>query len=181
VTHWLKVEPIFIPFKIALNAAFSTGQIASNSLKLNHKIKYSKAKLEALVRECIEVKKLTFVETIITLGVSLTTVLRICRTIKIGRYSDQIPSEMRSNSSQQPYGWKSVNGVLEKELKEWQCVELMFQLREQGLSLHKIAAELTHRKVPTKNGGRWFAKSISQILKFNEKFLINQPNDRRIK
>ncbi len=181
MTHWLKVEPIFIPFKIALNAAFSASQIASNSLKLNHKIKYSKAKLEALVRECIEVKKLTFVETIITLGVSLTTVLRVCRTIKIGRYSDQIPSEMRSNSSQQPYGWKSVNGVLEKELAEWRCVELMFQLREQGLSLHKIAIELTHRKVPTKNGGRWFAKSISQILKFNEKFILNQPNDRRIK
>jgi hypothetical protein len=87
---------------------------------------------------------------------------------------------MRSNSSQQPYGWKSVNGVLEKELAEWRCIELMFQFRQQGLSLHKIAAELTHRKVPTKNGGRWFAKSISQILKFNEKFLINQPNDRRI-
>ncbi len=115
MTHWLKVEPIYIPFKVALNAAFSIDQIASNSLKLNHKTKYSKAKLEALVRECIEVKKLSFVETILTLGVSLTTVLRVCRTLKIGRYSDQIPSEMRSNSSQQPYGWKSVNGVLEKE------------------------------------------------------------------
>ncbi len=181
MTHWLKVEPIFIPFKIALNAAFSTSQIASNSLKLNHKIKYSKAKLEALVRECIQIKKLTFVETIITLGVSPTTVRRICRTINIGRYSDQVPSWMRSNSSQQPYGWKSVNGILEKEPSEWRCVELMFQLRREGLSLHKIAAELTYRKVPTKNGGRWFAKSISQILKFNEKFLINQPNDRRIK
>ena len=57
----------------------------------------------------------------------------------------------------------------------------MFKLREQGRSLHKIVAELTHRKVPTKNGGRWFAKSISQILKFNEKFILNHPNDRRIK
>jgi hypothetical protein len=56
VAHWLKVEPIFIPFKIALNAAFSTDQIAANSLKLKHKIKYSKAKLEALIRECIELK-----------------------------------------------------------------------------------------------------------------------------
>jgi hypothetical protein len=181
VTHWLKVEPIYISFKLALNAVFSSDQIAANSPKLKHKIKYSKAKLEALVRECIEVKKLSFVETIITLGVSLTTVLRVCRTLKIGRYSDQIPSEMRSNSSQQPYGWKSVNGILEKEPSEWRCVELMFQLRHQGFSLHKIAAELTHRKISTKNGGRWFAKSVSQILKFNEKFLINQPNDRRIK
>ncbi|MCM0607259.1 MAG: recombinase family protein [Xanthomonadaceae bacterium] len=173
MTHWLKVEPIFITFKIELSSSFSSSPTPANSLKLNHKIKYSKAKLEALVRECIEVKKLSFVETIIALSVSPTTVRRICRTIKIGRYSDQIPSGMRSNSSQQPYGWKSVNGILEKEPSEWRCVELMFQLRQDGLSLHKVAAELTHRKVPTKNGGRWFAKSISQILKFNEKFLIN--------
>lgn len=181
MTHWLKVEPIFIPFKITISNGSFSGTIAANSSKLKQKTKYSKAKLEALVLECIETQKLSFTETIITLGVSLTTVLRVCRTLKIGRYSDQIPSELRSNSSQQPYGWKSVNGVLEKDPAEWRCVELMFQFRNQGFSLHKIAAELTHRKIPTKNGGRWFAKSISQILKFNEKFLNNQTNDRRIK
>lgn len=181
VTHWNKVEPIFIPFRLNLTVKFATNSTASNSLKLKQKMAYSKAKLEALVRECIEAKKLSFTDTVLELGVSPTTVRRICRTLKIGRYSDQIPLERRSNSSQQPYGWKSVNGILEKEPSEWQCVKLMHQLREQGMSLHKIAAELTDRKIPTKNGGRWFAKSISQILKFNEKFLIKQPNDRRIK
>jgi hypothetical protein len=181
VTHWLKVEPIFIPIKKQIYSNFSNSSIAANSLKLSHKNKYSKSKLETLIYECVVVKKLTFVEIIVTLGVSLTTVLRVCRTLKIGRYSDQIPLELRSNSSQQPYGWKSMNGVLEKEPDEWRCVELMFQFRNQGLSLHKIAAELTHLKIPTKNGGRWFAKSVSQILKFNEKFLKTQPNDRRIK
>ena len=181
MTHWNKVEPFFITFRVELFTKSNSSTITANSSKLKQKMSYSKAKLEALVRDCIEVKKLSFTDTILELGVSLTTVLRVCRTLKIGRYSDQIPSELRSNSSQQPYGWKSVNGVLEKEPREWQCVELMFKLRDQGLSLHKIAAELTQRKVPTKNGGNWFAKSISQILKFNEKFLNNQPNDRRIK
>jgi hypothetical protein len=181
VTHWYKVEPFFIPFRIKLYSKSGSGATIANSSKLNQKVTYSKAKLEALVRDCIEVKKLSFTDTILELGVSLTTVLRVCRTLKIGRYSDQIPKTLISNSSQQPYGWKSVNGVLEKEPREWQCVELMFKFRKQGLSLHKIAAELTHRKIPTKNGGKWFAKSISQILKFNEKFLNNQPHDRRIK
>ncbi len=181
MTDWSKVEPIFIPIKKLINAYCKNTQSADKSSKRLHKSNYSRAKLEFLVRECIEVKRLSFTETILTLGVSLTTVLRVCRTLKIGRYSDQIPSELRSNSSQQPYGWKSANGLLEKEPNEWRCVELMFQFRSQGLSLHKIAAELTHRKIPTKNGGRWFAKSISQILKFNEKFLNNQTNDRRIK
>jgi len=50
----------------------------------------------------------------------------------------------------------------------------MFRLRRQGLSLHKIVKELKHFKVPTKNGGRCFAKTISQILKFNEKFLTDR-------
>lgn len=181
MTHWNKVEPFHVKFHISLNELLARSSIASNSLKLKQKIKHSKAKLEALVSDCMVTRNLSFVDTILELGVSPTTVRRICRTLKIGRYNDQIPSEHRSNSSQQPYGWKSINGVLEKEPNEWRCVELMYQLRSQGLSLHKIAAELSHRKVPTKNGGKWFAKSISQILKFNEKFLINQPHDRRIK
>ena len=150
-------------------------------LNLKGNLPLSKQELAAKIKEAFEVEKHSFVEVVIGFGVSPTTVRRICRTFGIGRYSDQIPSELRSNSSQQPYGWKSANGVLEKEPTEWQCVELMFQLRSQGLSLHKIAAELTHRNIPTKNGGRWFAKSVSQILKFNEKFLKTQPNDRRIK
>ena len=160
------------------NSHHNLGRFYSN---LQGKLPLSKQELAAKIEEAFEVEKLSFVDVVISLGVSPTTVRRICRTLGIGRYSDQIPSELRSNSSQQPYGWKSVNGVLEKEPSEWRCVELMFQFREQGLSLHKIAAELTHRKIPTKNGGKWFAKSISQILKFNEKFLINKPNDRRIK
>lgn len=150
-------------------------------VNLQGNLPLSKHELAIKIKEAFEVEKLSFVEVVLGFGVSPTTVRRICRTLKIGRYSDQIPSELRSNSSQQPYGWKSVNGILEKDPTEWRCVELMFQFRNQGLSLHKIAAELTHRKIPTKNGGRWFAKSISQILKFNEKFLNNQPNDRRIK
>jgi len=181
VTDWLKVEPIIIPIRKEILSSNTSSTIAANTLKLKDKIKYSKQKLESLVRDCIVVQKLSFTDTVITLGVSPTTVRRVCRTLKIGRYNDQIPSELRSNSSQQPYGWKSVNGVLEKDPAEWRCVEMMFKFREEGLSLHKIAAELTHRKIPTKNGGKWFAKSISQILKFNEKFFNNQPTDRRIK
>ncbi|MCM0607270.1 MAG: recombinase family protein [Xanthomonadaceae bacterium] len=160
------------------NSHHNLGRFYSN---LQGNLPLSKQELAAKIKEAFEVEKLSFVDVVLDLGVSPTTIRRICRTLEIGRYSDQIPSELRSNSSQQPYGWKSVNGVLEKEPSEWRCVELMFQLREQGLSLHKIAADLTHRKIPTKNGGRWFSKSISQILKFNEKFLNNQTNDRRIK
>lgn len=174
------IGQIAYSFDLSIPSILNLRGTAPNNLNLNGKLPLSKQELAVKIREAFEVKRLSFVEVILELGVSPTTIRRICRTLKIGRYSDQIPSELRSNSSQQPYGWKSVNGVLEKEPSEWQCVELMFQFRNQGLSLHKIAAEFTHREIPTKNGGRWFAKSISQILKFNEKFLNHQPNDRRI-
>jgi len=48
---------------------------------------------------------------------------------------------------------------------------MMFKSLEKGHSLHKIAAELTQRKIFIKNGGKWVAKSITQIFKFNENFL----------
>ncbi len=180
MTEWVKIEPVVIPIsRSALDKLYSD-PIAANPSKVKDKIKHSKARLEALVRECIEGRKLSFTDTVLELGVSPTTVRRVLRTIKIGRYNEQIPSELRSNSSQQPYGWKSVNGILEKQPSEWRCVELMFKLRSQGLSLHKIAAHLNAQKIPTKNHGQWHAKSVSQTLKFNEKFLINQSTDRRI-
>lgn len=170
---WVKTEPTWLNFSKPIHNQKSKSPQATNTANLQEKIKYSKSKLEALIKECFEVRKLSFTDTVIEVGVSPTTVRRVCRTLKIGRYSEQIPLELRSNSSQQPYGWKSINGVLEKDPAQWRYVELIFQLREQGLSLHKIADHLTHLKVPTKNGGQWFAKTISQIMKFNQQF-INQ-------
>lgn len=171
VTLWSKVEPITLEFSEEISITLKSNEIGSNAATLHRNHTYSKAKLHELVRECFEVKKLSFTDTIIELGVSPTTVRRVCRTLKIGRYQVEIPLGLRSNSSQVPYGWKSVLGVLEKEPREWRCVEMMYKLQEQGKSLHKIAAELTRREVPTKNGGKWFAKTVSQILKFNSKFL----------
>lgn len=59
---------------------------------------------------------------------------------------------------------------------EWGWVEKIQSLRAQEASLHKIADFLTEHKVPTKNGGRWFAKTISQILKFNEGIQLRSGN-----
>ncbi len=123
-----------------------------------------------LVRECIEVKKLTFIDTVIKLGVSPTTVRRVCRTLKIGRYREQNASDHLSNSSQVPFGWKSVNGFLEKDPVEWGWIEQMQQFRREGKSLHWTAKQMELLGVKTKNGGRWHAKTVSQILKYNQGF-----------
>lgn len=36
--------------------------------------------------------------------------------------------------------------------------------RERGDSLHKIAARLNEKGVPTKNGKRWYASTVRHIL-----------------
>jgi hypothetical protein len=127
-----------------------------------------------LVRECVEVKELSCTDTTIELGVSPTTVRRVCRTLKIGPYREQIPSERRSKSSQIPYGWKRVNGVLEKDPIEWDWIEQMQQFRREGKSYHWIARQMELLGVKTKNSGKWHAKTISQILILNAPHLESE-------
>lgn len=59
--------------------------------------------------------------------------------------------------------------VLKRELdvSEQKIIGRMREARRDGVSLHAIARALTSEGVPTKNGGRWYAKSISQILECN--------------
>jgi hypothetical protein len=167
VTVWNKVEPIFIEFSVAISPVSRLNINNPNSKESRDKLPISRLKLGELIRECVEVKKMSFVDTVMYLGVSSTTVRSICRTLKDGRYRDQIPGEIRANSSQVPFGWKSVNGFLEKNPEEWRCIEMMFKFREEGKSLHWIANELTRLGIKTKNGRKWYAKTVSQILMLN--------------
>jgi hypothetical protein len=57
---------------------------------------------------------------------------------------------------------------LEKNPTEWVHVEQMQQFRMEGKSFHWIAAEMTKLGIKTKNGGKWHAKTVSQIIKFNK-------------
>lgn len=170
VTSFTNTEPVIIEFSIEIKPTPKLRINDPNSLRSKNKIPTTRQKLEELVRECIDVKKMSFVDTVLYLGVSSSTIRRICRTLKIGRYSNPWYLGPRLNSSQVPFGWNSVHGFLEKNIEEWGIVEKMFFLRVEGKSLNWIAAEMTRLEIKTKNGGKWYAKTISQILKFNEKF-----------
>ena len=39
-------------------------------------------------------------------------------------------------------------------------------LKERGLSLRAIAAELAKREVPTANGGKWHALGVRNLLRY---------------
>jgi len=67
-----------------------------------------------------------------------------------------------------PYGYDldedGVNLVANED--EQRVLELVAELRERGLSLRKIAAELTRRQVTTKNGNTtWTHSTVQGILK----------------
>ncbi|MCC7442690.1 MAG: recombinase family protein [Bdellovibrionales bacterium] len=125
--------------------------------------------LEAELKRLIVEERRSIRATSDTLGVGQKTLRSICRTLRIGPYAPVRAGERRSRSSQVPYGWRSIGGVLAPEPTEMKWVQLARQMRSEGASLHEIARTLNDRQVPTKNGGRWHAKTISQILDFNDR------------
>ncbi len=63
-----------------------------------------------------------------------------------------------------PLGYTRINDSLEKDEKEWEIVNLIFQLRSEKISYAKIAEELNNRGIPGKKGGKWYASSIRYIF-----------------
>lgn len=171
VTDWLNVEPITSSFEVTILPQNKAAQNSSKYTDLKDMNTIPQEQLVSALKVHFEVEKRSLSEAVLILHVSPTTVRRLCRTFKIGKFSDQIPPELKANSSQVPYGWNSINGILEKDLEQWGNVEWIFKERTQGSSLHKIAREMNFKRIKTKNKGRWFAKTISQVLKFNAKFL----------
>lgn len=68
--------------------------------------------------------------------------------------------------SRPAYGWKSSKDKkLEQQPDEVNTVKLVFQLKNDGMSLSKIAQYLNQRNVKGRDGRKWSASSISNMLK----------------
>lgn len=63
-----------------------------------------------------------------------------------------------------PLGYVRVNDSLEKDEKEWEIVNLIFQLRSEKISYSKIAEELNNRGIPGKRGGKWYAGTVRYVF-----------------
>jgi len=73
----------------------------------------------------------------------------------------------RQAYSPTPYGFDRVEKELLENSQEQEIIAQIFTWRQSGWSLRKIAAELNHRGVPTKRGGKWYAATIRYLLKNN--------------
>lgn len=72
-----------------------------------------------------------------------------------------------------PMGYKSLNGTgkLEIESSEIPIVKEVFLLREEGLVLDKIAAELNKKGFKTRKGKTFHAATVQRILKHRDWYL----------
>ncbi len=61
-------------------------------------------------------------------------------------------------------GYKVSGGKLEKIEAEMEIVDRILAMREQGLTLRAIAGSLNKEGVPTKRGGKWYAKTVSNVI-----------------
>ena len=63
-----------------------------------------------------------------------------------------------------PLGFERIEDTLRKDKGEWEIVDYIFQLREEGLSYWKIAEDLNNRGIPGKRGGKWYAGTVRYIV-----------------
>lgn len=68
--------------------------------------------------------------------------------------------------SRPAYGWRaSQDKKLEQHPDEVDTVKLVFQLKNDGMSLLKIAQYLNERNIKGRDGGKWSTSSLSNMLK----------------
>jgi DNA invertase Pin-like site-specific DNA recombinase len=70
----------------------------------------------------------------------------------------------RQAYSPTPFGYDREGDALSANPQELQIVTLIQAWREEGLSLGKIARELTRRRIPTKRGGAWYPATVKYLL-----------------
>jgi len=63
-----------------------------------------------------------------------------------------------------PYGFRREGDRLFPVEEELHILEVMQDFRSQGKSYQWIATYLTERKIPTKNGGKWYPATVRRML-----------------
>lgn len=64
-----------------------------------------------------------------------------------------------------PFGYRELEGRLVVVKKEARIVAEIIELREQGHTLMSIAGKLNGRGIQGKNGGKWYASTVSYLIK----------------
>lgn len=72
--------------------------------------------------------------------------------------------------SHTPYGYDRLENDLIKNAAEQATIAMMKSLKDSGYGTRKIATHLNKQGIKSKHGGKWYAKTVDQVLK-REKLL----------
>lgn len=92
-------------------------------------------------------------------GVASTTIFN---TMKRNRLKRRSPQEARKTNP--PFGYSWLSGKLVVNPVEYKTVQLIRDLHEYGMRPYHIEKHLNKQKIPTRNGGKWFARIITNII-----------------
>ena len=165
---WSITEPLWADFDVDISVSQAPRRFGDKSRENKDKFGMDRVAAKAELERLLSGEKLTFEAAAVRLKMSATTVRRWCRTLGIGRYArDELKSGRQSTSSQIPFGWSAEHGLLKEKPEEAKWVLSAQKMRAAGESFGSIAKHFQTMGVATKNGGRWHAKTIWQILEFN--------------
>jgi hypothetical protein len=170
VTVWRIIEPILIEVAYQYPQGLTAVITETNRSKTQESIKkipVERREVEDEVRRLVVNEKRSVADVCALLRLGGRTVRGICRTFRIGPYAEVKAGAIRRRTSQVPFGWMPVGNGLVECPSEMKWVRYAFRRHDQGISLNGIAREFNEKRVPTKNGGTWHAKTIFQVLKFN--------------
>ena len=77
-----------------------------------------------------------------------------------------------------PFGWDAVDGHLVANPGEQGTLTRIRELRDSGLSYHRVAASLDSEGHSTKRGGPWRAASVRVVLRTAGQLEVSGPSDR---
>jgi len=75
-------------------------------------------------------------------------------------------AEMRAQgrvTNHAPFGWRAEGDYLVRDEDEQATLARLVELREEGLSFHKVADLLNQERHPTKRGGPWQAMTVRNV------------------
>ncbi|MEO7163041.1 MAG: recombinase family protein [Bdellovibrionia bacterium] len=169
MTQGLIAEPLWLDFEAEITGESDVLFDDVNPLTSKQEVLLPVVDLTAKIEQLLRSEKYSLEQVAQEVGISLTTVRRIGRTLGLGRHSlaAQQAGALFSCSSQTPFGWTVEQGVLREAPEEMKWVHLAKEMRAVGKSFRGIARFFTEKGVPIKNGGRWHGKTVIQILNFN--------------
>lgn len=114
-----------------------------------------------IIKKCVPLyeKGYSLAQTSEITGVASTSIFKVMKTLKRKRRSSQ-----KARKTNPPFGYSWLSGKLVINPVEYKTILLIRDLHESGMLPYQIEKYLNEQKVPTRNGGKWFARIITNII-----------------